>query len=139
MQYLLDTNVFIKWINNDYSILSKEQLVILRNPSNNLFISTASIHEMAVKVRKGNLEMSMPFADAIAQERQQFNIQLMSVKEEHYLQIVNVPQVKLKATSAKLHADPFDLLIISQGMVEKIPVLSTDAYFPDYQGLIVIS
>ena len=91
MQCLLDTNIFIKWINNDYSILSTEQLAILRNPSNNLFISTASIHEMAVKVRKGNLEMSMLFADAI------------------------------------------------NHIVEKIPVLSTDAYFPDYQGLVVIS
>ena len=139
MRYLLDTNVFIKWINNDYSILSSEQLAILKNPNNALFISTATIHEMAVKVRKGNLEMSIPFTEAISTERQRFNIQLMSVKEEHYLHIVLIPQVKLKATSTKLHADPFDLLIIAQGMIEDIPVLSTDAYFPDYEGLKVVS
>jgi PIN domain nuclease of toxin-antitoxin system len=139
MQYLLDTNVFIKWINNDYSILSPEQLVILENPNNTLFVSTASIHEMAVKVRKGNLEMSMPFEEVISNERQRLNIQLMPVKEVHYLHILSIPQIKLKATSTKLHADPFDLLIIAQGMIENSPVLSTDAYFPDYEGLIVIS
>jgi PIN domain nuclease of toxin-antitoxin system len=139
MQYLLDTNVFIKWVNNDYSILSPEQLAILENQDNTLFISTASIHEMAIKVRKGNLEMSIPFEEVISNERQRLNIQLMPVKEVHYLHILSVPQVKLKATSTKLHADPFDLLIIAQGMIENIPVLSTDAYFPDYEGLIVIS
>jgi len=139
MQYLLDTNVFIKWINNDYSILSPEQLAILKNPDNTLFISTATIHEMAVKVRKGNLEMLLPFADAISTERRKFNIQLMPVKEEHYLHIVFIPQVRLKTTSAKLHADPFDLLIIAQCIVENISILSTDAYFPDYEELTVIS
>ena len=139
MQYLLDTNVFIKWINNDYSILSPEQLAILSNPHNTLFISTATMHEMAVKVRKGNLEMSVPFADAISSERKKFNIQLLPVKEEHYLHIILIPQVKLKASSTKIHADPFDLLIIAQSMIENISVLSTDAYFPDYEGLKVVS
>ena len=35
--------------------------------------------------------------------------------------------------------DPFDLLIISQALLEKIPVFSTDRYFPEYIGLKVIA
>jgi len=40
---------------------------------------------------------------------------------------------------SKLHADPFDLLIISQALIEDLPILSTDRYFPDYEGLRVIT
>jgi PIN domain nuclease of toxin-antitoxin system len=36
------------------------------------------------------------------------------------------------------HGDPFDLLIISQALVENLPVISTDEYFPSYGGLTTI-
>ncbi len=39
----------------------------------------------------------------------------------------------------KLHGDPFDLLIISQALLENLPILSTDSLFPLHEGLVVIS
>ena len=66
-----------------------------------------------------------------------FNICFLKAKPEHYTNIPKVPKVYISDT--KLHGDPFDLLIISQAMVEDLPVLSSDRLFPHYQGLTTIS
>jgi PIN domain nuclease of toxin-antitoxin system len=33
------------------------------------------------------------------------------------------------------HGDPFDLLILAQAMVERLPVLTADAKFSEYRGV----
>lgn len=50
MTYLLDSNVLIFWINKETVELSKEQQKILTYPSSQLYISNASLHEIAIKV-----------------------------------------------------------------------------------------
>ena len=136
MAYLLDTNIIIFILNNDSSRLSKSQKDILSSKST-LWASIASFHEMAVKIRKGNSPIEYSIDDAL-NKIQDLGINILSVKEEHIAKITEIPKIYPKQGSLKPHGDPFDLLIISQSLVEKMPILSTDEYFPIYDGLEVI-
>lgn len=51
MKYLLDTNIFIYLIEDNFLRLSKNQLDILQNPQNEFCISEASLFEIAIKIR----------------------------------------------------------------------------------------
>lgn len=137
MTYLLDSNILIFWINKETVELSKEQQKILTYPSSQLYISNASLHEIAIKVRKGNNPFNIPYKDAIKELLKR--VQVLPVKNEHINEILNVPKVFPKVSSSKPHGDPFDLLIIAQSIYEDMPVLSTDAYFPFYPKLRVIN
>ena len=58
-RYLLDTHVFI-WQTQGNSRIPRPVLGIIRS-SNQLFLSYASIWEMAIKVSIGKLEFGSPF------------------------------------------------------------------------------
>lgn len=137
MNYLLDTNIYIFWLNEDIHRMSKEQLDILENSSNQLWISSASLHELAIKVRKGSNPFNISYQEAI-NEISKRKVKVLELKQAHYDKILNLPFVSIKVGSTKSHGDPFDLLIIAQAICEKIPVLSTDEYFPIYDEINVV-
>lgn len=137
MKYLLDTNIFIYIIEHDFSQLSTLQKEIIDNTDNELYISEATYYELSIKVRL-NKQSSFKFNILeLDKDRKTFNIKLLKSKTDYYLEISRVPKVYL--TENKLHGDPFDLLIISQALREKMPILSSDRLFPNYDGLNVIS
>lgn len=49
MTYLLDTNILILLLTKEYNRLSKDQLEILNDKTNNYLLSQASYYEMAIK------------------------------------------------------------------------------------------
>lgn len=137
MRYLLDTNVFVYIIEHDFNQLSTQQKEIIANPDNIFFVSEATYYELSIKIR---LNKQVPFKFNVLEldnDRKIFNINLLKSKTDYYLGISDVPKVYLSET--KLHGDPFDLLIISQAIKEKMPILSSDRLFPYYKGLTVIN
>jgi len=136
-KYLLDTNIFIILVLSQNEKLSKKQKTILQGANNTFYLSEASLYEIAIKVRLEKSNFAGINMNVINEQRQKFNIKLLSSKEEFYFNIPNVPKVFI--SNAKPHGDPFDLLIISQALIENIPVLSTDDFFPSYEDLNVIS
>lgn len=137
MDYLLDTNIYIFWLNDDKYRMSKEQIDILTNPLNQLWISSASLHELAIKVRKGSNPFNISYQEAIV-EISKRKIRILELKQAHYDKILELSFVPIKTGSVKSHGDPFDLLIIAQAICEKMPVLSTDEYFPIYDKISVV-
>jgi PIN domain nuclease of toxin-antitoxin system len=137
MKYLLDTNIFIFLITENFAQLTNYQKEILSDPANTFVLSEASIYEMAIKSRLSKLSFALfSFDEAITTERKQLKISLVKPKLVHYNNIRKIEPV-LK-NDGKPHADPFDLLIISQALTENLPVVSTDMYFPKYKGLRVV-
>ena len=137
MTYLIDTNIFIILLEKSFHRLSRQQKEIIFNPSSELFLSEASIYEMAIKARLEKPNFSHMNINTIDADRKANNIKLLKSKIEYY---TNIPQVpKAIDSKGKVHGDPFDLLIISQALVENLQILSTDSLFPEYQGLKVIS
>ena len=133
MKYLLDSNIFIFLLQENFESISFRQYEILNNPTNKLLLSEASLYEISIKVRTGKLSLNL---NTIEQERKRLKIGLLKSKQAFYTNIPKVPFVFKK--NGDKHGDPFDLLIISQALIENLPVLSSDEYFPSYEGLTII-
>jgi PIN domain nuclease of toxin-antitoxin system len=122
MKYLLDTHSFLWFINNDTSLSQKAKMLI-ENPQSFIYLSVASVWEMAIKISLNRLEMPSPFASFIDRQLQENDITLLEIKTAH---------VAVVATLPFHHRDPFDRLLIAQAQNEKIPILGQDKNFDAY-------
>jgi PIN domain nuclease of toxin-antitoxin system len=122
MNYLLDTHTFL-WFINDDAFLSSTAKALIEDPENTIYLSVASIWEMAIKVSLDKLEMPSPFTDFIDEQLDENTIILLNIKTAH---------TGIVATLPFHHRDPFDRLIIAQSKVEDIPIIGKDAIFDDY-------
>ena len=133
IRYLLDTNIFIYWA-TDVDSISKDVFALLREPDALLYISTASVMEMVVGYNNRSFDTrrwnnAQQMVESIPKE---FYIDILPFKEEHLITFA-----KLRANVAKGHKDPFDHMIISHAITEKMTLVSSDQRFPFYrrQGL----
>ena len=121
MQLLIDTHVLI-WFLEGSNLLSASRRQMIVSPANNVFVSIASIWEIAIKISVGKLILAKPLTDVIKQIAAE-NIEILPILPEHTLQVSTLPFH---------HRDPFDRIIISQAIIESIDIISADEIFDDY-------
>ncbi|MBM3240456.1 type II toxin-antitoxin system VapC family toxin [Candidatus Poribacteria bacterium] len=122
MAALLDTNSFLWFIAGDEK-LSRNAQQFISNPDNDLFLSVVSLWEIAIKVSIGKLELLHPFNQLFPEQLAENSIDLLTLKLNHLFILLELPLY---------HRDPFDRLIISQGIKENLPVISGDKIFQQY-------
>jgi len=103
MQLLIDTHILI-WFLEGNKLLPKLRRQIIANPQNDIFVSIASLWEIAIKISIGKLTLAKPLADIIKQITIE-NIEILLIVPEHTLQVSALPFH---------HRDPFDRIIIAQ-------------------------
>jgi len=126
MTYLIDTNVLL-WSLENSPKLSKKAREAITNSENEIYVSIASIWEIAIKLSIGKLDLAFTLDDII--------------EEIDYLGFIILP-ISLDAlrevrTMPFHHKDPFDRLIIGQAQVGKIVVISSDQKFMSYNIKII--
>jgi PIN domain nuclease of toxin-antitoxin system len=121
MKLLLDTHTFL-WFIGDHPQLSKTAHSLLE-ADHDILLSTASLWEMAIKIQLGKLKLDAPYETFIPEQLKANDIQELSITLNHLMPLVTLPLY---------HKDPFDRLLISQSIVEKIPIISVDTAFDDY-------
>lgn len=122
MRYLLDTNALL-WFLTDDEKLSDRARQLIDDSSNERFLSIVSLWEIAIKVRLEKLELDKPF-EQMFPERLDFNgIQILNITVDSLIKLTTLPFH---------HRDPFDRLIIAQGVVENLPIISVDTIFDTY-------
>jgi PIN domain nuclease of toxin-antitoxin system len=119
---LLDTHSFI-WFVEDNSSLSPHARMLIEEPTNDVFLSIASVWEMAIKVSLGKLNLSQPFDLFIPNQLLLNDITLLDITVSHALRVATLPFH---------HRDPFDRLLIAQSLVEGMPFIGTDSVFDAY-------
>lgn len=122
MNVLLDTHVLIWWSISP-SNLSENVYKLLDDQVNNLFFSLASIWEMQIKLQIGKLTLNLPLPELIEDQCKTNGLQLLPIETSHIYALNNLPSH---------HKDPFDRLLIAQGIVEQIPIVSIDEVFDNY-------
>ncbi len=122
MQFLLDTHTFIWFINGDKSI-PKKAINHIKNINNKCFISIGSIWEIAIKVNLNKLELKSNF-DKIIDLLNDNDIEILAITFEH-IQMLNKLDLH--------HKDPFDRIIIAQGITEQLTIITKDDNFKKYQ------
>ncbi len=122
MKYLLDTHSLIWFIGGDVQLSSYARQLI-DDEGNELFISVASLWEMAIKFSIGKLNLGRPFATLFPEQLENNSIEILGITVDHLKAVCNLPFH---------HRDPFDRLIIAQAQVEKLPIISIDTIFDNY-------
>ncbi|NOT60452.1 MAG: type II toxin-antitoxin system VapC family toxin [Acidobacteria bacterium] len=122
MKYLLDTHAFIWFVENDPR-LSPTARLLIEDSTNELWLSIASVWEMAIKVNLNKLSLGMPFRQAITLRTSQNNILILGIEVKHTFQVADFPLH---------HRDPFDRIIAAQSLTENLPLISIDAAFDPY-------
>jgi PIN domain nuclease of toxin-antitoxin system len=122
MRALLDTSTFL-WSISDSEKLSLSAREVIADLENELFISTASLWEIAIKTSLGKLELLKPFDQLIPEQLEQNTISVMPITVQHLTRIIDLPFY---------HRDPFDRLIIAQSIAEDLPVITKDGAFGSY-------
>jgi PIN domain nuclease of toxin-antitoxin system len=123
MKALLDTHIFLWWIMNDPR-LPHSVREIIADGNNDLFLSSASCWEIAVKAQIGRIELPAK-ADVFISDQMAINaIQGLPIQPSHALHVFNLP---------RLHRDPFDRIIVAQSQLEKLPVITSDTLIAQYR------
>jgi PIN domain nuclease of toxin-antitoxin system len=115
------------WITDDPH-LSERARQVISDPENDIFLSAASGWEMAIKTQLGKLQLPDHFEQFIAEQLFRNNITSLPVMMSHALHVQSLPLH---------HRDPFDRLLIAQSQLEKMPIITTDSVFADYDVEIV--
>ncbi len=122
MNVLLDTHSFI-WFIEDHPSLTPRARKLIEDVANDVFLSIASIWEMAIKVSLGKLTLSQPFDLFIPNQLLLNNMTVLDIALSHTLRVATLPFH---------HRDPFDRLLIAQSLIEGMPFISNDSIFDVY-------
>ncbi len=89
MKYLIDTHIFIWYLEGNARLSSKVEKILF-DTSNEFYLSTKSIEEIAIKYRDGKLQLPDDFFVIITRIRRKYGIKLLQVTIEHYVTLANL-------------------------------------------------
>lgn len=124
---LLDTHVFL-WTILDPARLSQRCSALVADPDIALYLSAASVWEIALKAAKGKLVTT---DDVVDSQIEALGIKTISISTAHIRAMGRI-------AFADGHKDPFDRLIAAQAKVERLPLLTADVSLrgvPDIQTI----
>jgi PIN domain nuclease of toxin-antitoxin system len=122
VKLLLDTHAFLWFVSGD-ARLSRRARGAMEKEGTELILSVASVWEMAIKANLGRLTLPLPVGEYIA-EKIEHGFRVLPVELAHAAAVESLPSH---------HRDPFDRLLVAQSKVERIPIVSSDSIFRDYQ------
>lgn len=122
MRALIDTSTFL-WFISGSEKLSVDARGYIADLDNEIFISVVSLWEIAIKTSLGKLELLLPFDRLISEHLEPNAITVLPIEKAHLFKVIDL---------AFYHRDPFDRMIIAQGLAEQLPVITSDAAFSRY-------
>lgn len=118
--YLIDTCALL-WFLDDNSSLSARAKDII-GKSNDLYLSIASLWEIAIKKTIGKLDIEESVTD-IENICIDYGIVVLPIKTQYLERIQKLPLI---------HADPFDRLIMSTALEENFLLITHDSRISKY-------
>jgi len=123
VKYLLDTLLLV-WTANQPGRLSKTAVELIDDPGNDLYFSSISIWEVAIKqgLQRGGLSVD---AKVLRRGLLEAGYRELALTSDHGIAILNLPPI---------HQDPFDRILIAQAISEGITLLTSDNLIARYPG-----
>jgi PIN domain nuclease of toxin-antitoxin system len=118
MDLLLDSHVFLWWDANDRQLGGSVRDAIA-DPKNRVFVSAATIWEVALKRALGKLAFSGVLSSAVAAN----GFSDLPISAEHAERAAMLPPH---------HRDPFDRMLIAQSMLGGHAIVTHDRAFGPY-------
>jgi len=124
MRILIDTHIFISFINEDDKV-GEEIIKTIQNANENVSISIASLWEIIIKVNIGKLIVTRNLQE-MYELIENFKISVLNIEKQHLDIYLSLPL---------LHKDPFDRIIISQALANDLTLITDDQYIRNYPNL----
>jgi len=124
---LLDTNALLWWLQDNRRLGAKARLLI-EDRAIAVFVSAASIWELAIKYALGRIDMDQAPDKLITGVFEAGGLRELPITIEHALAAGGLPGH---------HSDPFDRMIIAQSRIEKLAIVTADAAFEKYDAELV--
>ena len=133
MRLLLDSHVFV-WAKCAPDNLTDRTRGAIVDPDNDVFVSVASAWELWIKNAKKPIPGFSPVLDSGGKG-------FLAAARESRIEILNITldHAAAAVTLARIHKDPFDRLLISQAITEKLTLVTADPVFKSYKGLRILS
>lgn len=122
MSVLVDTHCWL-WYAAEPERLSAAARRRLQSAEEQLWLSAASAWEIAIKFSRGKLKLPEPPATYISTRLQITRATPLAITHDHAVRAGTLPPH---------HHDPFDRLLIAQGQLEGLPIMTADPLFKFY-------
>lgn len=126
MRLLLDTHIAL-WAIADDARLSATARQLIASPDNEIWISVASLWEIAIKYSLGRGDMPVSSEQSAAYFLEA-GYRMLAVRPEHTHALEKLPP---------LHADPFDRMLVAQAQTEPLVLLTHDQTIARYDGTVL--
>ena len=130
MKLLLDTHIFLWFINNDRR-LSNQWRTLIRVSDNDVYLSVVSVWEVILKYQLGKLTLPETPEIYLPKQRKRHFIKNLDLDEKSVTQLIHLPS---------LHRDPFDRMLMSQAIGHGLTLMTVDSAVKAYsvEGLSIL-
>lgn len=118
MKVLADTHAFLWWLSEDPKLVPAAREA-MADPKSTVYVSAATIWEIAIKVRIGKLEIE---GDPVEE-----------IGANGFLELpMTARHAWVAGVLPRHHDDPFDRMLIAQAQGESLVLISRDPVFRQY-------
>jgi len=126
LNLLLDTHVAL-WAITDSPKLPQKARDLILSPRTIVWVSAASVWEIAIKHSLGRGDMPVSSQDA-ARYFQESGYRFLPVEAEHAVAVEELPAH---------HQDPFDRILVAQALVEPMRLMTHDPLVSLYSDTVI--
>jgi PIN domain nuclease of toxin-antitoxin system len=101
---------------------------LVLSTGNELYLSSASAWEIAIKHGLGKLPLPEPPHRYVPSRVEKLRMWALPIDHSHALRVATLPPH---------HRDPFDRLLVAQSQVEDLPILTADPIFDRYDVTVI--
>jgi len=123
VRLLLDTHELL-WLMEASPLLNPRASSLIRD-AEEVYVSSASIWEIAIKWRIGKIEED---PEIVSAKLEAAGLRELPVTNRHAVAVGRLPL---------LHNDPFDRLLIAQAITEGLRLLTADTHLARYSDLVI--
>jgi len=112
MRLLLDSHVLLGWLQGSDG-LSAKAIMSIRSRHNDVFVSVATLWQLAIKQSSGKLKINGDLREHVREQR----FDELPITGEHAAAVVTLPAH---------HGDPFDRMLVVQARCEGLTLVTGD-------------
>lgn len=127
MNLLLDTHIAL-WAITDSEKLAQKARDLIESPKATVWVSSATIWEIAIKHSMGRGDMPVSGKDALRYFSES-GYRLLPIEAEHAVAVEELPAH---------HYDPFDRILVAQSLVEPMRLVTHDSLVARYSDTIIL-
>ena len=125
---LLDTCTLLWWTIDPDHLSEKAALFCSKINKEGAFISSITIWEIGIKIKKGLLDIGESLKDYVARLKLLGSLEIIPIDENIWMKNIQLPWN---------HKDPADRTIVATAMLKKLPIVTKDSFIRDFYKKVI--